>query len=179
MVEKWIDIKGYEKLYQISSLGRVKSLERMVRANTTGIRIETEKILKPATSVPGYLFVSLSKKGKSKATYIHKIVAKSFIKNSSNKKCVNHVDGNKKNNIVNNLEWCTPKENSEHAILNGLTNNTGEDNRLSKLNTKDVVEIRNKYVPKLYTMKILSREYGVCVSKIHQILHRQSWKHVI
>jgi len=82
---------------------------------------KTNRFLKPAISTPGYLRVSLCRNGMSKYFDIHRLVAKTYITNPENKPCVNHIDGNKKNNITDNLEWVTHKENSKHAHRNGLT----------------------------------------------------------
>ena len=99
--EVWKDVKGFEGLYQISSLGQVKSLRR-------------NKILKPKKHRCGYLIVDLCNNGE-KTRYIHRLVAEAFIPNPNNLPQVNHIDENKKNNSVNNLEWCTPKYNTNYG----------------------------------------------------------------
>lgn len=109
--EVWKDIKEYEGLYQVSSLGRVKSLNY----NKT----KKEKILKPHES-RGYYNVTLYKNGFHKYYGIHRLVAKEFIVNPKNKTQVNHKDGNKKNNNIENLEWVTSSENMKHAFENNL-----------------------------------------------------------
>ena len=105
MKEIWKDIKGYENKYQISNKGNVKSLNYK-RTNKT-------KIISPALSI--YKTVTLSKKSKTKTYYIHRLVAETFIPNEFNLPQVNHKDGDKYNNNVSNLEWCTEKENMHHA----------------------------------------------------------------
>lgn len=107
MQEIWKDIKEYEGLYQISNLGNVKSLKR-------------NKLLKPIKDKDGYLCVTLYKMCKLKEKKVHRLVAQTFILNPENKPQVNHIDGNKQNNVVNNLEWCTRLENIEHAWKIGL-----------------------------------------------------------
>lgn len=114
MKEIWESVKGYEGLYEISDLGRVK---RIYKNGKT-------RILKPSCNKQGYVQLALSKNNKLKTFKIHRLVAIAFIKNSSNKREVNHIDGNKKNNSLNNLEWVTSKENIEHAIKTGLRNKT-------------------------------------------------------
>lgn len=106
MTETWKDIKGYEGLYQISNLGDVK-------------RISSGKILKPY-SHNGYIRVALSKDNTPKHMDIHRLIAQAFIPNPENKPEINHKDGNKENNSIQNLEWCTRKENMSHAKKMGL-----------------------------------------------------------
>ena len=104
--EIWKDVKDYEGLYQVSNMGRVKSLERM-KWNGRGYQKIPEKILKASEYRGGYLQVNLSKDGKAKDCKIHRLVAQAFISNPQNLPEVNHKDENKKNNCVENLEWCS------------------------------------------------------------------------
>lgn len=106
-MEIWKDIPNYEGLYQISNLGNVKSLYRITNNN----HIIHEKILKPQDNNNGYLIVNLYKNNKMKAKLIHRLVAKTFIDNPNNYSYINHIDKNKSNNTVNNLEWCTQSYN--------------------------------------------------------------------
>lgn len=121
MQEIWKDIPNYEGLYQVSNLGNVKSLERTVN-HLNGVRTVHEKILKPVIDNTGYYVVSLWKNNKHLRIHIHRLVAKTIISNIQNKPFINHIDGNKLNNNVNNLEWCTCKENNIHAYKIGLNN---------------------------------------------------------
>ncbi len=107
MIEIWKDIKGYEGLYEVSNLGQIKSFNYL--------RTGKEKILKPLKDKGGYLFVSLYKSGKVKLFKIHRLVAQAFIDNPKNKPCINHIDCDRQNNCVNNLEWVTQKENIQYA----------------------------------------------------------------
>ena len=117
--EIWKSIKGYEGLYEISSYGRVKSLERFVYGNGNGKYKIFEKILKPRIRSK-YYSVSLSKNSIKKKCCVHRLVAINFIDNSLNKPEVNHINGNKLDNRVENLEWVTAKENQQHASRTGL-----------------------------------------------------------
>ena len=105
--EIWKDIEGYEGLYQVSNLGRVRSISRI---NCYG-RVVTGKILSIHDNGKGYKFVRLSKYGKPKQEYIHRLVATAFIDNQDNLPEVNHKDENKENNCVYNLEWCSREYN--------------------------------------------------------------------
>lgn len=116
MKEIWRDIAGYEGLYQVSNYGRIKSLERLEK--TVGAvrqRRRRERILKE-TNIYGYRNVCLANNGYKRTVRVHRIVAKTFIPNPDGKLEVNHIDGNKANNRVDNLEWCTRKENSLHSV---------------------------------------------------------------
>ena len=120
-MENWKDIKGYEGFYQVSNLGRVRSLERDVfNPRGTVIRHIEEKILVPALNSTGYLNVVLCKKGKRKTMKVHRLVAEAFIPNPENKPQVNHIDEVKTNNAVENLEWATVKENTEYSEKFGM-----------------------------------------------------------
>lgn len=122
MEEIWRDVKGYEGLYQVSNLGKVKSYSRVVRCKG-GFRTQPSKILSPQTDKKKkfYNFVRLYKNGISKLFFVHRLVAIAFIQNTKNLPQVNHKDGNKLNNNAENLEWCTASENLKHAFVIGLS----------------------------------------------------------
>lgn len=107
-MEVWKDIMHYEGIYQVSSMGRIKSLAG------TGKSVKQEKILKPKFR-RGYSRVTLWKDGKGYTIFVHRLVAFHFIPNEESKPNINHIDGNRANNAVDNLEWCTQKENLYHA----------------------------------------------------------------
>lgn len=106
-MEVWKNIKDFEGLYQVSNLGNIK-------------RITTNKVLNPSISNRGWLYLSLSKDNKYKNHRVHRIVAQTFIPNPKDKATVNHINGIKTDNRVENLEWNTIGENVRHAIKNGL-----------------------------------------------------------
>lgn len=116
MREIWKDIKGYEGRYMISNLGNVLTMRYKGKGKA--------KQLKPYNDEKGYFMVSLYNNKKIKTKRIHEIVAKTFILNPDNLPQVNHIDGNKHNNRIDNLEWCTSKENIRHAWKNGLMKST-------------------------------------------------------
>lgn len=108
--ERWKDIKDFEGLYKISDYGRVKSLERFRKLHSKLVRVP-EIIRKNGYDKDGYQIIPLNKNSKKYMKKIHRLVAEAFIVNPDNKKYVNHKDCNRWNNNVNNLEWCTSKEN--------------------------------------------------------------------
>lgn len=117
LMESWKDIQGYEGLYQVSNLGRIKSLERVVANNKNGgVRTVEEKILTPTDNGNGYKLVGLNKNRHRKNHYVHRLVAVAFVSNPTQAEYVNHIDYNRENNKANNLEWCTQKENIQHSI---------------------------------------------------------------
>ena len=119
--EVWKDVKGYEGYYKISNTGKVKSLTRRLW-NGVGYFTKPEAILKPNPQVSGYLNVHLYKNKKRRPFAIHRLVAKHFIGFPKNEEHVNHKDGDKTNNHIENLEWVTRKENTRHAMETGLWN---------------------------------------------------------
>lgn len=120
MEEIWTDIKEYEGLYQVSNVGRVKSFDTKDKLD----RIRKGRVLKPRRNKTGYLQVTLCKNGKHKTHSLHRLVAESFIPNPENKPQVNHIDEDKTNNMVSNLEWSTSKENSNHGTRNERVSKT-------------------------------------------------------
>ena len=112
MMEEWLDMIGYEGLYQVSNLGEVRALPKP--------GYKKGGILKQSKDKHGYMRIRLSKNNQKSTVSIHRAVALAFIPNPENKSCVNHIDGNKSNNHVSNLEWVSYKENIEHADRTGL-----------------------------------------------------------
>lgn len=183
MIEEiWKDIEGYEGIYMISNYGRVKTYERVLcdgkkskvifkSMHYRGIRKNTEK---------GYLSVRLFKNGIGKHFSVHRLVATAFVSNESNKTQVNHIDCNKNNNHFSNLEWCSRKENSEHASKNKLFKpRYGDLHHNRKLSVKDVIHIRKEYNCSQYaTQKNLAKGYGVDSATICDIVNNKRWTHI-
>ena len=157
------EIPNYEGLYQISTFGDVFGLKRA-------------KFILPQKHKHGYLQVGLSKDGKVIRYLIHRLVAKTFIPNPLNLSQVNHKNGIKNDNRVENLEWCDNSYNSKHAHDNGLRTHkilVGENARNAKLSEADVNEIRTKYKSKILNQKELSLEYGVTQATISNIINNK------
>lgn len=113
-MEIWKDVIGYEGIYQVSNTGKIKRIG--VYTNQFGKTWEAERVLKPATKPKGYMFVQLSKDGKASPKHVHRLVAEAFTPNPQNKPTVNHKNGDKSNNSVENLEWATYTENNMHSV---------------------------------------------------------------
>lgn len=130
MKEIWKPVEGYEGLYEISNLGRVKSLSRQKQLNKY-VKTIDERIMKQSLNKRGYMYVRLTKNGVQRAYRVHRLVAAAFVENPDNLPHVNHIDFNRTNNRADNLEWITPKCNSEHSKQNmkkrhNVKTNTGE-----------------------------------------------------
>ncbi len=169
MQELFRDIEGYEGLYQISNLGNVRSFKAVSKGGN----------LKPVYR-KGYLTVTLRKNGVSKIHSIHRLIATAFIPNPDNLPCVNHKDGNKLNNDLSNLEWCTYSHNNKHAYKTGLKNYAftgGENSANHKLTESEVKFIRENYKKNdaIYGGRALAKRFNVSDSCISSVMLGKSW----
>lgn len=143
MEEIWKPIKGYEELYEVSNLGNIKSVKRKAKNRGKGKRVIRERILKPSMDRPnGYYQIKLSKNGKLKTFKIHKLVIEHFLNKISKGLVVNHIDGNKLNNNINNLEICTQKDNIRHAIDNNLIDIKFLKEKMKKIGKNNRKEVK-------------------------------------
>lgn len=170
--EQWKDIAGYENKYQVSNFGNVRSL---IFNNHTTNNKKRIKILKPAKDSVGYLSVRLCKDGKPKTFRIHNLVAQAFLINENNYKVINHIDGDKLNNRVDNLEWCTYKWNSIHAVKNNLTK-SGEQSPSAKLKDCQIIFIKKhyKFRDKTFNSCKLAKMFGVSRPTISMIINNSN-----
>lgn len=165
MSEAFTDIPGYSGVYKVSELGNVKNVK-------TG-RVLKKRVCKKN----GYQMVALCVNGVRDMRTIHSIVAEAFISKPLRRYCVNHIDGNKLNNSLYNLEWVSYSENTKHALANNLrTPPKGEKHFFSKLTNSNVLNIRKLY--KKYGSLVLSHKYNVSQETITSIVRRQTWKHI-
>ncbi len=114
MPEEWKDVEGYEGFYQISTFGKVRSLDRVVK-NPRGTMKRKGVLIKFTVTRDGYNKFTLSKDGNHKSARVHQEVLKAFVPNIDNKPQINHINGIKTDNRVENLEWCTASENQQHC----------------------------------------------------------------
>lgn len=178
--EIWKDIKTHEGLYQVSNQGRVRSLDAYnicrSRSGNEFVRLRKGRVLKFQLH-NGYLWTVICNR-KPTTISAHRAVALAFIPNPENKPEVNHKDGNKQNNNDWNLEWCTPMENTQHAIRTGLIGKK-YNKRGSKINETIVREIRDKILNEEYMSdRAIGEIYGLSHSGINGIRRGLTWKHV-
>lgn len=156
-MEKLLNIASFENLYTINKQGEIK-------------RVETQRVLKHHTSHHGYKYVNLTKNGKSKNYYVHRLIAMEFINNPYNKPFINHKNGIKDDNRIENIEWCTTSENEKHSY-----DMLGKTVANRQLNESDAKEIRVKYKCGEKTAE-LAKYYNVSSSVIWNILAGKSYK---
>ena len=139
MKETWKDVNGFDGRYQVSSMGRVRSVDFLTH-NNRGSFIRKGKILASGTDNNGYQTATLCVQDKTHRVRIHRLVAQAFIPNPDGKPEVNHIDGNKENNVVTNLEWNTYSENLIHAMEKGLNK---QKRPIEQINTEtgDVIKV--------------------------------------
>lgn len=159
--EIWKDIEGYEGLYQVSNMGRVKSFLQRSSGKIRLLKLHNR----------GYNSVSLKKAGKPKWFFVHRLVATAFIPNPEHKREVNHINGNKTDNRVCNLEWVSSSENKRKGFDTGLLSNRNR----RKLTYEQAEEIRKKYARGV-TKYMLTKEYGLCNRSITDIINHKTYK---
>ena len=177
MKERWKIIEEFPK-YLISNKGRIKTI------NT----LEDKKVF---AKEDGYVATGLTKNKKEHYKYVHRLVAEAFVSNPNNKGQVNHKNGIKNDNSVENLEWVTPAENIRHAIDTGLLKykkkekeiknskySLGEEVNGSKLTPEEVIEIRVLWELREFKQVELAEKFGVDNSTINDIIRRKQWKHI-
>lgn len=172
-IEEWRPVMGYESLYEVSSIGRVRSLGRVVtypfRGGTKTIT-KSPRILSPETDKDGYRRVALADSdGKVKHHPVHRLMGIAFIPNPAGLPQVNHIDFIRANNVLTNLEWITPKGNTQHSL---------KDGRYAKGLTKEIVLIiRSRHAAGERAADI-GRDFGLGHDTVRKIILRERWSHV-
>jgi hypothetical protein len=171
MKEYWEFVVGSKRMYRISTLGRVRSTGRNQSRNNK------VQIMRQSKDTDGYPQLSLYIDGGKHSRKIHRLVATAFIANPENKPCVNHKNGIKTDNRVENLEWCTVMENNMHALLTGLrVIGKGVNGSMAKLTQEEVDEIRKTYDPKIISMSKMGKIYNVSAGTICHIVNYTTHK---
>lgn len=168
-MELWKFIPGYEHYYQASTSGKIKSLKRYVHQSNGITRIQNERILKQRKDKDGYLTVELNKNGKRKFCRVNRLIALTFIPNDDpiHKTQVNHINEfEKNNNNINNLEWCTPKENTNYGT---------RTERMSKSQSRPVFQYSKEYklIKKWDSFSQAERKLGINHSNIVACCNRK------
>lgn len=162
-----------EKNYSVSSIGRIR------REKDGSGPAKSGRILKPRYSSDGYARIKLAESGKEKRFQISRLVASAFIPNPENKATVNHKNGVRDDNRVENLEWATQSENNYHSFQSlGRKSPRGEEQGLSKLTEQDVREIRAWWKTGDVTQTALGARWGIDPSQVANIVKRRHWRHV-
>ena len=167
MMEEWKDVVGFEGYYQISNLGNIRGLDRKVKSSRSKSGFRTVKSRKIKTHIDkyGYVSVRLRKEGKTKAFTIHRLVALAFIPNPNNFPSINHIDENKLNNNVQNLEWCTVRYNN---LYNGRQNRINLKQQLNNKNSKPVQQysLNGELINEFISIRDAARKTGINRSSI-------------
>lgn len=177
MSEVWKDIVGYEGYYQVSNRGRVRSLGFLINNRGGSTRYKPGRIRKLSNHSNGYKFVKLFN---AEQCYIHRLVLSTFRPlDNMDALEVNHKDGDKTNNNLDNLEWVTHRENQQHSYDTGL-HVKGENHPQAKLADKEVMYIRQNYIPCHPTFggKALAKRFGISRAQVSRVVHHSRRKEV-
>ena len=182
-IKIWKDISFTDNNYSVSNLGNVMSKQRYVINNINGgKRLLPNVYLSPKTKKNGYLEVQLIVNNTRKMFYVHRLVAHFFIGNIPDKYEINHKDGNKSNNNIDNLAIVDRFENAQHSyhVLNNknLINCIGEKHGMSKLNNEDIFQIREMYKNGIIPREIQKIFTKASASSIAKVCYRETWKHI-
>lgn len=186
-IEIWKYVLNCENYYQVSNLGRIRSMPRMIVDKNGKYKTLKGKLMSPAVKKAGYLTVMLRSKDRCGRFHVHSLVLETFkCPRPKGMEC-RHLDGNPKNNCVGNLQWDTKKNNEADKIIHGTNYHKGTfsfktcggiNNVKVKLTENDVREIREFYATNLYSQSEIGKMYDVDQTQISMIVLRKNWKHV-
>lgn len=169
--EHWLPVSGYEGFYEVSDMGRVRSVKTTEHYRGC--------IRKPCITATGYPQLVICKNTARESVSVHRLVALAFIPNPDKLPHINHKNGIKSDCRLENLEWCTVSANRNHALKNGLAG-IAMGSRLpqSKLSSEIVREARSRYIPYKVSAASLAKEYNVTAGTMAKALRKETWKHV-
>lgn len=176
--EEWRPVKGFEDDYEVSNIGRIRSIEREFPIIRNGKNFTSNRKAKYRTVIispsSGYCFVTTHRRfGNAKLLLVHRLVAQAFIPNPENKPCVNHKNSTRTDNRVENLEWCTSKENAAHKV-EMKRHIRGSLHKLAKINEDIAMQIFNSVL----TVKETADKFNTSTHKVYEIKRKKSWKHI-
>ena len=178
------DIEGYEGSYAVTNQGQIWSYPKTVKVGSNGgFRHDDGKWLSATKAKSGknHLRVYLAKDGIKTAMLVHRAVASAYIENINSFPFINHIDGDPMNNSVDNLEWCTAKQNAQHATNMGMNMppvQKGNRNSQAKLTEDQVRAIRRQY-EQVKNCSAIARTYGVCPKTVNDIIHNKRWSNLL
>ena len=174
-LEQWGQVIGFPN-YIVSNIGNVK------RIGVTPVRkISKERLLKHHVMSQGYHMVNLFKNGNNHTCWrmVHRLVLEAFLRVRPQGKQCNHIDGNKSNNAIENLEWVTPSENIKHSYSNlGRKAPMGEQSGKAKLTMRNIVAIRMLYKLQTITQLEISKQFNISRACVGSITTRRTWRHI-
>jgi len=178
---EWRQIIGYEGLYEVSDQGEIRAIEKIRpmpdRKNykNNSIRVYPAKIMKQTINCDGHHRIKLFKNGVSKHWFVHRLVGFAFVLGYFEDAVINHLDGNKSNNIPLNLEWTNNKGNMDHAYDKDLMKDKHGKIRKKKFTTSDILKIRELHSKGKITAKQVSEEYGCHYNYVYLIFNNKRW----
>jgi hypothetical protein len=176
---EWFPVAGYEGQLEITRQGNVRRCRRVVRSRYNSTRVLPTRVMRPFVLNSGYPAVQIKRGSKRKNLLVHRMLAEAFIPNPSGKPCINHIDGNKANFDLSNLEWVTHQENIRHAIATGLmtppASGPGDQSPAAKLNWEKVREIRASLAAGR-TQESLAKRFGITKGAIGFIARNETWR---
>lgn len=174
MGETWREISGYEGLYEVSDLGRVRSLDRTCGHRWGGVAVKRGMIRAQPLDKDGYPHVVLSREGRLSTKKVHRLVAQHFVANPEGHTEINHRDSNKANARADNLEWCSRRENQVHAASNGAFGGTTNPKRAKKLTAASVAEMRGGFASG-ESLEQLAARFGVSKATASRVVRSLIW----